>query len=248
MKIKYLIIVAFAFVFNVNAQTTGSSTTATGTVEVEILSKQPFTFQLNRFNNKKTLEWTSAYSLDANMRLRNVQASLLPDMTVRIVGEVESRSRRDNDVVVIHFDQKGNLKWNSTLGNDSKLEVINTINDGNDETYVNVKADSETESDVYLIVCFGPKGETNYTTSYTSTNNALARSRMELKRELLEVRMSRNQLSETYLIDKKSGNIKSAPKTDASFVSAAGSMRPSYEFKNGSLNIRKFDGANPRNR
>jgi hypothetical protein len=245
MKIKYFIILvcAITFVFNANAQTkTTSSKTNVGTVEVEILSKQPFTFQLKRLNNKKTAVWTSTHSLDENIQLRNIQASVLPNMNIKVVGEVETSARRDNDVVIIHFDDKGNLLWNSTLGNDAKLEVINSIDDGNNSTFLNVKADSETQNDVYVIVCFGPDGGTTFTTSYASNNDALTKSKMEMKGDLLEVKLTRNQSTDTYVIDKKKGNIKSAPKTDASNGSSIVNTKTAVDLKKGKLNIRKVEG------
>jgi hypothetical protein len=187
----------------------GSNLTgAQGSTEIKVLSQKPFTFQLNRFNNRKRLLWLTNYGVEAPFYLTNLETTILPDQTLKVIAQVEGTAIGQQDVFIAHFDAMGDLLWNARAGTEASVEILDKVEDPDFGSFVNLIEKQEDGSNVYVIVCFDPEGDPTFATGYATGNDALGEHNMVDLGETLQVNLKDEGQSTAYLIDKKEGKVK----------------------------------------
>jgi hypothetical protein len=186
----------------------GTLAGAQGSTEIQVLSEKPFTFQLNRFNNRKRLVWSVKYGVEAPYKLKSIQTAILPDQSIKVAAEVDGTAAGKQEVFMAHFDALGDLLWNTRAGTEAPVEILDKEEDPDLGSFVNMKEQQEDGSDVYIIVCFGPEGDPTFATGYAQGKDALNDHSMEDLGDAVQIRLNDGQQTATYIIDKKEGKVK----------------------------------------
>jgi hypothetical protein len=186
----------------------GTLAGAQGSTEVQVLSEKPFTFQLNRFNNRKRLVWSVKYGVEAPYKLKDIQTVILPDQSIKVAAEVDGTAAGQQEVFMAHFDAMGELLWNTRAGTEAPVEILDKVEDPDFGSFVNMKEQQEDGSEVYIIVCFGPEGDPTFATGYAQGKDALNGHSMEDLGDAIQIQLNDGRQTASYIIDKKEGKVK----------------------------------------
>jgi hypothetical protein len=176
--------------------------------QVVPISKNPYVFEVRKFNAQRRLLGTATYNLEAPFMLVDPQASILPDQSVQVTGTLLRTDNQMSEVFQAKFDKQGDILWNTKASTESAVDYVDQIDDPEEGSFIHIKQKNDDGTESYVIVYICTEGLAEYGTQLIQAHGDLKNQVMYDEGELVQIEYQFADSAARIWVDKKDGRVK----------------------------------------